>query len=73
MKFKVKSGDNVKVISGKDKGKCGQILSVDAKSRKVKVQGVALCVKHYKARKNDEKSGMRVQESFIDISNVKKC
>jgi large subunit ribosomal protein L24 len=73
MKFKIKSGESVMVISGKDKGKKGQVLSVDTKFGKIKVQGVALCVKHYKARKSDEKSGMRVKESFINISNVKKC
>jgi large subunit ribosomal protein L24 len=67
---KIKNGTTVKVISGKDKGKIGKVIEIKKKENKVKIQGVALVSKHYKAKKQNEKSEIRVFESFIHISNV---
>lgn len=66
----VKKGDLVKVITGDDRGKEGKIIEICLKKNKVKVEGIALSVKHYKAKKEGEKSERRVSERFIHISNV---
>jgi len=68
----LKKGDLVKIIIGKDKNKTGKILELKKNENLVKVQGIALVTKHYKARKKDEKSEIRVFERFIHISNVEK-
>lgn len=68
----VKLGDNVQVITGKDKGKIGVIISISLKNDRVKVKGVALATHYCKARKNNEKSCIKILESFIHSSNVKK-
>ena len=49
-KMHIKSGDNVLVIAGKDKGKKGKVLSVSPKQGKVIVEGVAVATKHQKPR-----------------------
>lgn len=64
MKLKIKKGDSVKVITGSDKGKTGEVLSVDAKNMKIKVQGVKIMT-HY-----DKKEGILKKEGFLDYSNV---
>lgn len=66
----VKKGAAVKILTGKDKGKIGKIMEVNYKKHAVKVEGVNLVTKHYKARRQGEKSMIKVFESFIDISNV---
>jgi large subunit ribosomal protein L24 len=66
----IKLGDTVLVIAGKDKGKKGIIIELDTKTNKVRVQGVGLVSRHSKARKEGEKSSIRVFERFIDVSNV---
>ena len=53
-KMHVKSGDEVIVISGKDKGKKGKVLSVNAEKRTVIVEGVSIATKHKKPRKMGE-------------------
>jgi large subunit ribosomal protein L24 len=70
MKQHVKKNDLVYVLTGKDRGKKGVVLSVLPSERKVKVKGVALVTRHYKARKQGEKSGIKKVERYIDISNV---
>ena len=76
-KMHVKKGDNVVVLSGKDKGKKGKVLDADPKSGKVIVEGVAMATKHKKPRRQGEIGGIIHQEAAIDISNVmhicKKC
>ncbi len=67
---KIKKGTTVKILSGKDKGKIGKVIEIKKSENKVKVQGVSLVSKHYKAKKQDEKSEIKVFESFIHISNV---
>ena len=68
--MRVKKNDNVIVLTGKDKGKKGVIIDILPKKGKVMVKGVAITTKHYKARKQGETSGIKKEESFIDISGV---
>lgn len=70
MKQQIKKGDLVYVLTGKDKGKKGQVISVSPSASKVKVKGVALVARHYKARKQGETSGIKKVERYINISNV---
>ena len=69
-KMHVKRGDIVKVISGKDKGKEGKILTAFPESGKVIVEGVAMVKKHQKARMQGQESGIINFEAAIDASNV---
>ena len=69
-KCNVKSGDTVVVITGKDAGKKGKVLSVDVKNGRITVEGVNMVSKHQKARKAQEKSQIVKKEGTIDISNV---
>ncbi len=66
----VRKGDNVKVLTGKDKGKTGKILATDPKSGKVLVEGINIATHHYKARSANEQSGKKKVEAPIDVSNV---
>ena len=65
---KIKKGDTVKVITGKDKGKEGKVLSV--KDGKVLVEGVNTITKHAKPSQANPNGGLIHQEAPIDISNV---
>jgi large subunit ribosomal protein L24 len=72
---KIRKGDEVIVITGKDKGKKGTIIAVqlhkDGHVAKVKIKGVAVVIKHTKANPNAGIEGGRIpQEMFIDVSNV---
>ena len=67
---KIKKGDTVKVIAGKDNGKEGKVLSVDAKNHKVIVEGVGIVTKHTKASAANPQGGIVTVEGPIDISNV---
>ena len=66
----IKTNDTVKVLSGKDKGKQGKILSADPKSMKVVVEGVNVAKKHQKARQQNEESGIISVETPIYASKV---
>ena len=55
-KLKIKKGDTVRVITGKDKGKEGKVLVVDMKNERVIVEGVNMATKHTKARRQGDKS-----------------
>nr|WP_139241254.1 50S ribosomal protein L24 [Anaerocolumna jejuensis] len=66
--LKIKKGDNVKVIAGKDKGKEGKVIA--AVDGKVLVEGVNLVTKHAKASQSNPKGGIMHQEAPIDASNV---
>ncbi|WP_330695371.1 50S ribosomal protein L24 [Anaerotignum sp.] len=68
--MKLKSGDKVVVISGKDKGKQGKILKVDKKSNRVVVEGVNMIFRHTKPNANNQQGGIIKREGFIDASNV---
>ena len=69
-KMKIKKGDEVLVIAGKDKGKKGSIISVDTKNSRVIVEGVNISKKHIKNTPNVTQSGIVDKESPISISNV---
>ena len=66
----LKKGAQVKVISGKDKGKTGEILEIDRKLNKIKVKAINMVKKRTKPTK-ENKGGIISKESFIDQSNVK--
>lgn len=67
---KLKSGDNVVIITGKDKGKEGKILVVDRKKSRVIVEGANMISKHTKPNAVNQQGGIIKKESFIDASNV---
>ena len=66
----VKTGDNVMIISGKDKGKTGKVLVADPKSLKVIVEGVNVATKHQKAQKKGQDGGLIKVETPIYVSKV---
>lgn len=66
----LKKGSQVKIISGKDKGKTGEILEIDRKLEKVKVKSINMIKKHLKPTK-ENKGGIISKESFIHQSNLK--
>ena len=70
MSVKIKKGDTVKVITGKDKDKEGKVLSVDAKSNRVIVEGINMITKHEKPSMSNQQGGIVNKEAPIDISNV---
>ena len=67
---KIKKGDLVRVIAGKDKDKEGKVLSVDVKNHKVVVEGVNMVFKHTKPSYQNQAGGIVEKEAPIDISNV---
>ena len=67
---KIKRDDLVQVITGKDKGKTGKVLSVDTKNKKVLVEGVNMVSKHSKPSMTNQQGGIIKKEAPIDISNV---
>ena len=65
-----KKGTQVKIISGKDKGKTGEILEIDRKLKKLKIKSINMIKKHLKPTK-ENKGGIISKENFIHQSNVK--
>ena len=68
--LKIKKGDTVKVIAGKDKDKEGKVISVDQKKGRVVVEGINMLTKHTKPSAVNQNGGIIHQEGSIDISNV---
>ena len=68
--MKIKKGDMVKVIAGKDKDKEGKVIAVDKKDGKVLVEGVNMLTKHTKPSAQNQNGGIVHQEAPIDISNL---
>ena len=66
----LKKGNQVKVISGKDKGKTGEILEINRRLGKVKIKSINMIKRHLKPTK-ENKGGIISKESFIDQSNIK--
>ena len=66
----LKKGIQVKIISGKDKGKTGEILEINRKKNAVKIKSIGMIKKHLKPTK-ENKGGIISKESFIHQSNVK--
>ena len=68
--IKIKKGDMVKVIAGKDKDKEGKVISVNQKDGTVLVEGVNMLTKHAKPSMANQNGGIIHQEGPINISNV---
>ena len=68
--MKLKTGDKVVVITGKDKGKEGTIKAVDRKNGRVLVEGVNMVSKHTKPNAQNQQGGIIKKANFIDASNV---
>ena len=67
--MKLKKGDTVEVITGKDKGKQGEITSVDPKSGKAVVEGINIAIRH--AKQSQTNQGGRVPKAMpVDLSNL---
>ena len=66
----IKKGIQVKVISGRDKGKTGEILEINRKLNKIKIKAINMIKRHTKPTK-ENKGGIISKESFIHQSNVK--
>ena len=67
---KIKKNDTVKIITGKDKGKTGKVVSIDMKNNTVKVEGCNMQTKHAKPSQANPQGGIVSQEGPIHISNV---
>lgn len=68
--MRIKKGDQVRIISGKDRGKSGKVLRVIAENSKIVVEGINLAKKHMKPKKGGEK-GQRVEiPAPLSISNT---
>ena len=68
--MKIKKGDMVKVIAGKDKNKEGKVISINKKDNKVLVEGIKLVTKHANPSMANQQGGIIHQEGPIDASNV---
>ena len=69
--MKVKVGDKVKILAGKDKGKEGKIIKTFKKEDKVLVEGINIVKKHQKPNNTNETGGILDRENPIHVSNVK--
>lgn len=69
--MKVKVNDNVKVLTGKDKGKTGKVLKTLKNENKVVVEGINISKRHTKPRTNNDQGGIFEIEMPIHVSNVK--
>ena len=65
----IKKGSDVKILTGKDKNKIGEVIEVDINNDRIKVKGANIIKKHVKTTK-DKKGGIFEKENFIHISNV---
>jgi large subunit ribosomal protein L24 len=70
MASRIKKGDTVVVIAGKDKGQTGKVLSVDVKNHKALVEGINMATKHAKPSAANQQGGILHQEAPIDLSNI---
>ena len=65
----IKKGIKVKIISGKDKNKDGEVIEIDRQNSRAKVKGINMVKKHIKTTK-EKKGGIISKENFINISNL---
>ena len=65
----IRKGDKVKILTGKDKKKEGEVIEIDRKNNRAKVKGVNIVKKHVKTTK-EKKGGIISKENFINISNL---
>ena len=66
----IKKGIKVKVLTGKDKNKDGEVIEIDRPNNRAKVKGINFVKKHVKTTK-EKKGGIITKENFIHISNLK--
>ena len=66
----IKKGIKVKVLTGKDKNKDGEVIEIDRPNNRAKVKGINLIKKHVKTTK-EKKGGIFSKENFLHISNIK--
>ena len=66
----IKKGIKVKILTGKDKNKDGDVIEIDRKNNRAKVKGINIVKKHVKTTK-EKKGGIVSKENFIHISNMK--
>jgi len=69
-KFRIKKGDTVKVITGKEKGKTGKVLEVDTQKRKIYVEKVNFIKRHIRPSQKHRQGGIIEKEGPLHISNV---
>jgi len=69
--MKIKKGDNVLIISGKDKGRTGKVIKAMPQEQKVLVEGINLKKKHVRPKKEGEKGQVVETPAALDVSNVK--
>ena len=65
----IKKGVKVKILSGKDKNKDGDVIEIDRKNNRAKVKGINMVKKHVKTTK-EKKGGIVWKENFIHLSNL---
>ena len=65
----IKKGLDVKILTGKDKNKTGEIIEIDRNNNRVKIKGANMIKKHVKTTK-DKKGGIFEKENFVHISNI---
>ena len=65
----IKKGDKVKVLTGKDKKKDGEVIEIDRKNNRAKIKGINLVKKHVKTTK-EKKGGIVSKENFLHLSNL---
>tara|TARA_Y100000590_G_scaffold353139_1_gene405932 strand:- start:443 stop:691 length:249 start_codon:yes stop_codon:yes gene_type:complete len=65
----IKKGTKVKIITGKDKNKDGEIIEIDRQNNRAKIKGINLVKKHIKTTK-EKKGGIISKENFLHISNL---
>jgi len=68
--MKIRKGDRVRVLSGKDRGKEGEVMSADPRAGKVIVEGVNVAKKHQKPTRSMQQGGIIDKAMPIDVSNV---
>tara|TARA_B100000586_G_scaffold151752_1_gene110236 strand:- start:419 stop:667 length:249 start_codon:yes stop_codon:yes gene_type:complete len=66
----IKKGIKVKVLTGKDKNKDGEVIEIDRQNNRAKVKGINFVKKHVKTTK-EKKGGIFTKENFLHISNMK--
>jgi large subunit ribosomal protein L24 len=67
---RIRKGDTVVVISGKDKGKTGRVLGVDLETQRVLIEGINIVKRHVKPTQRDREGGIRESERPIHASKV---
>jgi large subunit ribosomal protein L24 len=70
MAAKIRSGDRVVVLTGKDKGQTGRVSKVIPKESRVLVEGVNMVQRHTKASQSDPQGGIKNKEATLHVSNV---